>query len=95
MLIFVTHRGKHPWHDEFFKLLGMPPERVIYVDKPMQFRSITVPEESLYKKDYYTKEFIYPFRYICSNIQPADIKKIYLSRIIFDKIYKRLASEGF
>ena len=86
-IIFVTTlpEGKHrPYTDNFFKLMGIDTARIIYVDKPMQFRSITIPEQAQYDFNHLTKEFLLPYREIMSQVTPGDLKKIYLTRTGFE-----------
>ena len=86
-IIFVTtlKDGKHrSYTDNFFQLMGIDTGRIIYVDKPMQFRSITVPEQAQYDFGHLTKEFLLPYREIMSRIKPGNSKKLYLTRTGFE-----------
>ena len=86
-IIFVTtlKNGKHrSFTDDFLKLMGIDAERIIYVDKPMQFRSITVPEQAQYDFNCLTKEFLYPYLVMQSRVKPGNLKKIYLTRTGFE-----------
>ena len=87
-ILFVTtlKNGKHrPYTDPFFELMGLEKERIIYVNKPMQCRSVTVPEQAQYGSKKITKEFLYPYRAIKSRVTPGDkFKKIYLTRMGFE-----------
>ena len=78
--------GYKPYFDEFFRLMGIEKERIIYVDKPMQFRSVTVPEQSQYSSESFTKEFLAPYLAIKSRVAPGEKKKIYLTRREFEDI---------
>ena len=86
-IIFLTtlKGGRHrSYTDDFFKLMGIDTERIIYVDKPMQFRSITVPEQAQYDFDCITKEFLLPYFAMQERIKPGNFKKIYLTRTGFE-----------
>ena len=85
-ILFITtsHGGYKQWFDEFFRLMGIAKERIIYVDTPTQCRSITVPERSMRLGKSYTKEYLIPFETIKANVSPANVKKLYLSRKNFE-----------
>ena len=86
-IIFVTTlpKGRHrSFADKFFELMGIDAERIIYVNKPMQFRSITVPEQAQYDYGRLTKEYLLPYREIMSRVTPGNLKKIYLTRTGFE-----------
>lgn len=94
MFITTTHGGYHEWFDDFFRLMGIDLNRIVYVKKPTQCRSVTVPEQSQYNAWHfvkYTKEFFIPYQVIKSHVTPGKIKKIYLTRknIIVGK-YRRI-----
>ena len=83
ILFIISYRGYKPWFDEFFRLMGIDTGRIIYVDKPTQCRSITVPEQSQYNPRIFTKEFLIPYQAIKSRIKPGEHKKLYLTRTKF------------
>ena len=92
LFITTTHGGYHAWFDDFFRLMGIAKERIIYVDKPMQCRSVTVPEQAHYVPEHlryglgtFTKEFLLPYQAIKSHVLPAAVKKIYLTQTEFAK----------
>lgn len=80
LFITTTHGGYHSWFDDFFRLMGIAKERIIYVKKPMQCRSVTVPEQAAYTPITFTKEFLLPYQAIKSNVKPSEPKKLYLTR---------------
>ena len=86
-IVFVTTlaKGRHrSYTNDFFKLMGIDEARIIYVDKPMQFRSITIPEQAQYDYGHLTKEFLLPYEAIKSRVTPGNLKKIYLTRTGFE-----------
>lgn len=92
LFITTTHGGYHSWFDDFFRLMGIAKERIIYVDKPMQCRSVIVPEQAHYVPEHlryglgsFTKEFLIPYQAIKSNVKPAAVKKLYLTQTEFEK----------
>lgn len=84
LFITTTHGGYKTWFDDFFKLMGIDIERIIYVKQPIQCRSVTVPEQSQYSPTSFTKEFLIPYQIIKSRIKPSEPKKLYLSRREFE-----------
>jgi len=84
LFITTTHGGYHNWFDGFFRLMGIDLSRIIYVDKPVQCRSVIVPEQSSYAPISFTKEFLLPYQAIRSNVKPANHKKLYLTRTKFE-----------
>lgn len=87
-ILFVVAGWKYEsWFDDFFRLMGIDKDRIIYVDKPTQCRSVTVPAQSEYNawiSVKYTKEFLLPYLAIKSNVTPGTKKKLYLTRTKFD-----------
>ncbi len=69
---------------DFFQLLGVDKNRIVIIEKPTQFKHITIPEISYFWFRGYTKEYPLIYRYLvmganrlCSKKQSFD--KIYLS----------------
>lgn len=80
-VLFVLGRwGYKAWFDDFFRLMGISKDRIIYVQKPVQCRSVIVPEQSMYVGTSFTKEYLIPYERIKANVTPGNVKKIYLSR---------------
>ena len=70
-----------PWVYEFLELFGLPEDRIVILDKPMQFKSVTVPDQAVFIITRYSKEFLMPFKQMLSNVQPTEgVRKIFLSR---------------
>jgi len=84
LFITTTHGGYHSWFDDFFRLMGIEKERIIYAKQPMQFRSVTVPEQAAYTPLSFTKEFLLPYQAIKSHVKPNNRKKLYLTRTKFE-----------
>ena len=55
IVFVITRVGYKSWFDTFFKSMGISKERIIYLDKPTQYRSVIVPEQSMYMGISYTK----------------------------------------
>jgi hypothetical protein len=83
----LFHDNKYPYLD-FFRLLGIPKENILKVDKPTQFRSVLLPQKS-FMSNYFKVDkrlninrlFADTFLTIAKNV-PKDYPytKIYLSR---------------
>ena len=69
-----------PWINKLLDLMGIADERILIIEKPTRFRSIIVPEQSLYFRDCYSDEFFLPYKAILSRIRPGSARKIFLSR---------------
>lgn len=70
-----------PWIYEFLKLIDLPEDRIVILDKPTQFKSVTVPDQAVYIIENYAAEFLLPFQKMLSKIRPVEgIGKIFLSR---------------
>ncbi|MBR1581308.1 MAG: glycosyltransferase family 61 protein [Selenomonadaceae bacterium] len=68
------------WIYQFLDLLGLPKDRVLIIDKPTQFRSIIIPDQSSRIKFNYNDKLLVPFKKMASSVTPRDIKKIFLTR---------------
>lgn len=70
---------------KLFLLCGLKRENIIFLERPMKFKNVIVPDQSLMFFDYYTEEFIIPYNEIVKSVTPSNYKKIYLSRTQFEK----------
>ena len=69
------------WVYKLFDLLSLPEDRIIFVTKPTQFKSIIVPDQSAYIKEDFTSKFMLPYERLASRIIPrGDVKKLFLTR---------------
>ena len=69
------------WVYNLFDMLGLPDSRIIIVDKPTQFKSVTVPDQAAYIKEDFTSKFMMPYRRLAARIMPRDdVKKLFLTR---------------
>lgn len=65
--------------------MGIAENRILYVEKPMQFRSVTVPDQAQQVFRTFTKEFFLPYQAIKARVTPGNKKKIYLTRREYQK----------
>jgi hypothetical protein len=84
ILFIINAEVCKSWANKFLELMGIDLARVVYVQKPMQCRSITVPDQSQYVWNNFTKEHVLPYQAMKSRVTPGKIKKIYLTRSSFD-----------
>ncbi len=94
ILFIVTAKGYHKFFDEFFRLMGIEAERIIYVKQPMQCRSVIVPDQAQYSSMTFMDEFLIPYRKIKSRITPGNHKKLYLTRTNFDEQFITRMNSG-
>lgn len=78
-LVFINV-GEVGKYADFFELLGIELERIIFVDKPLQFKEIIIPDVSSIICEWYTDEFMIPFRKASENVSAGLIEKVYLTR---------------
>ena len=83
---FLSIWERKKWFRDFFDLLGIEEERIIFIDKPTQFINVICPEQSIYSWKGYKKEYIEIYKKIREKIKIEDSnkKKIYLTKSKFD-----------
>lgn len=78
-----------------FKLLDIPKERILFIEKPTQFKNVIIPDESILSwSDFYAESRI-PYDYIRNNIAISKIKKIYLSRTQLKDNFTKCINEEY
>ena len=87
ILFVLLNAGHKSWFDDFFRLMGIDKERIVYVKEPTQCRSVLVPDQSQYSANEFTNEYLIPYQAIKSRVTPGKTKKLYLTRTIFDEDY--------
>ena len=80
-LVFVVIENKIPnFIKDFFDLCGIDQNKIIYINKTMQFSKVICPDlSSIYYRDF-TQSFLVPFQTAAKNIQATPYKKVYFSR---------------
>lgn len=81
---------------EFFELLGVDSNQLIYIKKPTRFKKVIVPEVALRPCIWYTEEFLSMLNDMADTVKKAydvsddikNLKKVYFSRINFEKAIK-------
>lgn len=92
-IVFST-KEKYPPHFiiEFFELLGIPQDKIIYVSSHMRFKKVILPEMAACKMAYgnsdcfqmFKEEFLLPFKKVKEKIKSKGFEKVYLSRSKFN-----------
>lgn len=90
-VVFTTELFKNTDIDgnylEFLNLFGIPTENIIVLNRPTKFRTVIVPEVSIFPGKYFTKEYKLIFERVASKVKEDNRlpKKLYLSRSLFSK----------
>ena len=80
-IVFIANGWKSdPKMAEFLELLGIDIGRVVILEHPTQFVSVTVPEESVHSwGQFYTKEYRQIYQKLREAVSASNYKKIYLT----------------
>lgn len=87
-IAFIVILERKAWFDQFFKLLGLDLDQIIYINKPTQFQTIIVPDEAVHSWFDYTEKYLLPYHVMCKNLPTVEKKmpdKIYLTRSMLNK----------
>ena len=81
----VWTEGRISFVREFLDLFGISKDRLIFIEKPTQFKKIIVPDQSAIPYQYcfpyeFTSEYIKPFQHIKERLTPGKYKKIYFTK---------------
>lgn len=80
-LCFFTSLNDIPkFAKDFFELLEINQQDIILVRGYTRFQKVIIPEPSFVWWQYYTKEFLIPFRKAAKNVVAGNDERIYLSR---------------
>ena len=76
---FLSIWERKKWFKDFFDLLGIEEDRIIFVDKPTQFINVICPEQSIYSWKGYKKEYIEIYKKIRekARIENSNKKNIF------------------
>ncbi len=84
IFIFIGTWKINSWVYDFFELMDIPRDRIMIVEKPTQFKSITIPDQSARIKFDYHSEYLVPYDHIKNKISTMKFKnqpkKIFLAR---------------
>lgn len=65
---------------KFFELMGIDVERIMFIDRPIQFRNVIVPDQGIRLHTDYKESYKMIYQKIASNCPNSPYKKIYLTR---------------
>ena len=70
---------------DFFTTMGIPIERLIFIEKPTKFKSVIVPDSCLINYDFtlpyeFTAEYMQVFDQMKKQITPSKYKKVYFTK---------------
>lgn len=84
---------------ELLELFGIKKNQIIVISNPTKFKSVIVPEQSIWPGKWYTKEYVQIINQITQNTKKtfcdtvSPFKKIYLSRLNFGESQKKEIGE--
>lgn len=87
-IVFISIFKRPTWFTDFFHLLGINTNQIIFVEQPTQFKEIVIPEESAHSWKEYTNEYLLPYKLLAQNASKSfanPVSKIYLTRSAFHK----------
>ncbi len=85
-IVFTTLWSKKDWIMDFFTLLDIQHDRIMFIDQPTQFKEIIIPEESVYGWKEYTDKYLVPHKKLIQNSiinYKKKISKVYLTRRLY------------
>lgn len=105
-IVFIKEMARKlsPHVIEFFKLLGIDKERLVFIDKPTRFSKIIVPCQSGVLSGYYSELFMLPYQIAAAAVDAKPCERVYLSRRRFkngitiygeEKLEKAFKANGF
>ena len=94
-LVFLTEKNGTPCRQilDFFTLIGISRDRLLFIQEPTYFDKIIVPEQSTVLSGYYTSSFVLPYEKAAAAVTPQKFDKIYLSRRKFHGSVQLLGEE--
>lgn len=99
-IAFLTELETCSWFWSFFDLLSIPKERILLLKSPTRFKSVTVPEESVHSWYKYSKEYLFPYRFMVEQAQKRMAgkslwKKIFLTRRNLENSQTKCVNEEY
>lgn len=80
-IVILTIPEQKPFLQDFFKILGIEAERFEVVNKPVRYKKIIVPEETIFLWSGFYKQYISIYDAIKQKLKNADTpSKLYLTR---------------
>ena len=86
IVFFVSASGFKDFFYDFFDLLGIDRDRVVFVERPTRFRSVTLPEEAVHSygpRERFHENLMLPYRLMAKNAMSGYAgpmnRKVYLT----------------
>lgn len=86
-IVFITGSGKRDFRiSEFLLLLGIDMNRVVILQHPTQFASVTIPDESIHSwGQFYTREYRQIYQKLRESARTSPHKKLYLTHSQYNR----------
>lgn len=84
-LVFVMTNEVKDYFSVLYQLLEIPEEKVEYVESPVRYDEVLVPDETMYLWSGYKKELNIVYDKIVSNLPKSPYEKVYFTRTQFVK----------
>ncbi len=84
-IVIALTTERKSWFGELYRLMGIPEEKVEYVERPTKFREIIIPDETMYLWGGYREELNLVYDAIVSRLPKSDYDKVYLTRTQFER----------
>ncbi len=81
----IANNTYKTYFNDYFKLLDIDLEKIIYIESPSQFKKVIIPDETIHAWSNYKKKYTVIYEKIMSNVKAKEHKKIYLTRTQFEK----------
>lgn len=81
-----SQMGKYYFSKQFFSAMGIPEERIIFIEKPTKFKKIIIPDQSYHLYDgaftpySFSKEYILPYKAMRERAKPVGFSKVYFTK---------------
>lgn len=84
---------KHDFIKEFIDLLGIPDERVLFIERPTRFKKLLIPDQCIYAGAGFTDEYITVVDKIMSNVEEGNYDKVYFTKKLTE--HNDFINEGY
>lgn len=84
-LVFAITTAVPDWMNEMYRLLGIPAEKVEYVEAPTRYKRLIVPDETMYLWSGYRGELNLVYDTIRERLPKSPYEKVYFTRTQFEK----------
>lgn len=78
-IVFNTLWGIRDWYFEFFDLLGIEKNRIVFCNKAVKYRKVIVPEQTIIKGNHFNNKYKLIYEKMSSNVVAGTDEKVYIS----------------